>query len=202
MEANYFTILYWFCHTSTIHSFLRFTEYLPDHLSGEFLFFTSFSFLRFCFVSLFGTYPSVSSFYLILCVLFYVLGRSVTFTNLWGVAFYRRCSVGPATHSLMVIRAICSRSVPYVVCLCEPFCSSGAEYCRCASGWGWLIAWWAARSILCPLVPGPLMGGAGSPGNWLWGVREPRLMLVQLVGGSRYPNRWLWALGLPGVVTA
>ena len=86
--------------------------------------------------------------------------------------------------------------------LCEPFCSSGAEYCRCANGWGWLIAWWAARSILCPLVPGPLMGGAGSPGNWLWGVRETRVMLVQLVGESRYPNRWLWALGLPGVVTA
>lgn len=42
---------------------------------------------------------------------------------------------------------------------------------------------------------GLLMGGAGSQGNWLWGVREPRVMLVQLVGGSRYPNRWLWGLG-------
>ena len=50
-----------------------------------------------CLVPLFGTYSSVSSFCLILCVYFYVLGRSVTFSDLVEVALCRRHPMEPSS---------------------------------------------------------------------------------------------------------
>lgn len=52
-------------------------------------------FLRFCLLSFFGTYSSLSSFWLILCVYFYVSCKLVTFTNSGEVRLYRRHPIGP-----------------------------------------------------------------------------------------------------------
>ena len=64
--------------------------------------------------SFFQSIVPVSSFYLILCVYFYVLGRSVTFPSLGEVVLCRRHLWGPTAHSPLVTRVVCSRRAPYV----------------------------------------------------------------------------------------
>ena len=57
-------------------------------------------FLRFCLVPSFGTYSSVSSFYLILCAYFYMLDTFYTFLDLVDVALCRRYAVGSSHRHL------------------------------------------------------------------------------------------------------
>lgn len=59
-----------------------------------FVSFRFFFFLRFCLVPSIGIYFFVSSFCLILCVCFYVPGKSVMFFSLKGLALFRRYPVG------------------------------------------------------------------------------------------------------------
>ena len=88
--------------TVFIHSSPEFVEHLYDHylnlyhvdcLSPLHLGLL----LEFCFVLSFRTYSSFSSFCLIFCAYFYVLGRSVTFLNLREVALCRRHLMGPGS---------------------------------------------------------------------------------------------------------
>ena len=83
---------------------------------GRLLTSTSFSsFLEIFVLSIFlGMYSSVSSFCLILCLYFYVLGRSVTSPILEKWSFIVRILWGPAAHFPMATRAICFRGIPYV----------------------------------------------------------------------------------------
>ena len=64
-----------------------------------------------------GSYFSVISFCPILCVYFYILGRSVTFLNLGVVPYVGDVLWGTAAHSPLVTRVECSRNVPYVGCM-------------------------------------------------------------------------------------
>lgn len=77
-----------------IHFSPWFGKHLYDYfnsLSGRYLNSVSLrSFLRLCFVLSFKTYFSISSSCLVLCVCFYVLGKTATSLNLEGVASYRR----------------------------------------------------------------------------------------------------------------
>ena len=54
-------------------------------------------FMRFCVIYLFGTYFSLSLFYLILCVYFYVLGILAMFTNLGEMILCRSHPMRPSS---------------------------------------------------------------------------------------------------------
>ena len=73
--------------------------------------------LWFYLVPSFGTYSSVASFWLILFY-FYVLGMSVTFLILEKWPYVGDILWNPATQSSLVTRALCSRGVPYMDCVC------------------------------------------------------------------------------------
>ena len=94
-------------------------------------------FLRFCFILSFGTYSFISSFFLTLCVCFYVLGRSAISPCLERVALCRRYPLG---FSSMVSLEY-SRSILCVGCVCLLV----VAYCGRAALWGWSLVSLALR---------------------------------------------------------
>ena len=71
--------------------------------------------VRFYLILSFGTYSSVTSFCIILCFYFYVVDRLVMF--LGEMALCGNSQWGPAAHSPLATRAVCSRDAPYVGCM-------------------------------------------------------------------------------------
>ena len=69
--------------------------------------------LGFCFVPLFGTYSSVTSFFLIFCFYFFISGRSVMLPDLGEEGDVLG---GPEAQFSLITRAVSSRSTPYVGC--------------------------------------------------------------------------------------
>ena len=59
---------------------------------------------------------------------------------------------GPAAHSPLVTRAICSTGA--TLCgLGWPFCCGWADYCGWTCRWDWSLAWLASRSCLIQRLP-------------------------------------------------
>ena len=101
--------------------------------------------LGFYIIPFLGTYFFVISFYLILCVYLYVLGRMHMFSDLAEVALCRRCPRGPSS-------TLPSDNQSYMIWGCPlcrlsvPFCCVGASYCGHALRQGWSL-------VHCPDIP-------------------------------------------------
>ena len=101
-------------------------------------------------------YFSVSSFCSVLCVYFYMLGRSLTFPNLGEVILYRRPPMWPSSTVPSV--QLYAPGVPYKGVVCALLLwGGGHDYCGHVGGWepalpGWLM-WWLQ---FCSYIgPGP-----------------------------------------------
>ena len=126
--------------------------------------------LGFCVTPLFGTYFSVSSFCLILCLYFSVLSKLCTLTlEKW---LYVGDLQWGRHHTPLESPELCAPSIP--VCgLCGPFFCSRADYSGCTGRQDWPPAGWLPSSVLV-VASRPLVGGSGSLCIWLlspWGPR-------------------------------
>lgn len=109
--------------------------------------------LGFCFVPLFGTYSSVTSFFLIFCFYFFISGRSVMLPDLGEEDVLG----GPEAQFSLITRAVSSRSP---LCGLRGFISCGrADCCGCAGRQGWPPS---------PVGCQELMWRLPAAGGWGW----------------------------------
>ena len=100
------------CSSSLLPSSLVITFITLNSLSSRLPISTSLSSSGVLFFPSSGTCSSVASFCLICCFYFYVSGRLVTFPDWEKWPFVGNILWGPAAHSPLDTRAICSRAVP------------------------------------------------------------------------------------------
>ena len=130
------------------------TLYLTDNLSALSLVLS----LEFYLVPSFGTYCSVPSFCLTVCVSFSLLGKSVTFPDLGDVALCRRC-LYTSNKGIYIVNQL-------------------------YFNWKKKSIWSLFGSQILPHAEaaGSLVGRAGSLSSWLLGLEGPRSSAHQLVG--------------------
>ena len=114
-------------------------------------------FLRFYLVLSIGTYSSVSSFYLVPCAYFYVLGKSAISPSLEGVTLFRRCPVGlrsaiPPIHQSQELKG-CS--------LCGLYAPS-----YCGGTTAAAVCWWAGLLPHSPSCEAQLRCRDGQGSQW------------------------------------
>lgn len=97
-------------------------------------------------------FPRLWKFSAVMSSNIFIFGRLIAFPYIREVTTCRRYSVGPATNSPLVIRAICSRSALYVGCV-NPSVVAG-YFSRYAGRYSWHLYSW---------LPGPAYFGSFQP---------------------------------------
>lgn len=122
--------------------------------------------------------PYFSQFFVYVCL----LGRLVTFLDLWEMVLFRICSLAPAAPLPLVTRAAFPRGNPYIGCMGPSVAGSGT-----------------VGELEGKAAPGPaLRGGCWPAGPSAAGcrtLRGPKNNASLLVGKAGFQSSWLWDTG-------